>query len=642
MTALADPFDARLALRASGLLGDFNAAGVLTAADVHVASTLGRLCGEPDERVLLAAALAVRAVREGSVCLDLPGVRASVGDVEDPGDLDALPWPEPAAWLTVVEASALVAVGTDGPADRPVRLVDGLLYLDRYWREERLVAAELESRAARTAPAVNRTRLASALDRYFDGDAPDHQRLAVAAAATGWVTVVAGGPGTGKTTTVARLLAVLDATLETPPRAALTAPTGKAAARLQEAVADELASLDGRGDPVPASPGASTLHRLLGWRPDSHSRFRHHRDNHLPYDVVVVDETSMVSLTLMSRLLEAVRPDARLVLVGDPDQLASVEAGAILGDLVHRPSRPTADAREALLSDLVPQDVVPPDEVRTELRNDVVRLRSVYRYRGAIAALAEAVRRGDPDAVMAVLRSGGSDDNSDKSDALAVTLVEPVAVEARTPVGLEKLRRDVVEAGRRMVTAAREGDADGALAALERHRLLCAHRQGPYGVARWAADVERWVAASVDGYATDGEWYLGRPLIVTGNDYELGLYNGDTGVVVDRPETGPVAVFTRGPDLVEVAPSRLGAVQTVHAMTVHRAQGSQFIRVTVLLPPPDSPLLTRELLYTAVTRARESVRVVGSEASVRAAVERPVVRASGLRGRGPRPAQSAS
>jgi exodeoxyribonuclease V alpha subunit len=636
VTVLADPFDARLALRASGLLGEFNAAGVLTAADVHVASTLGRLCGEPDERVLLAAALAVRAVREGSVCLDLAGARTSVGDVEDPVDLDALPWPEPTGWLAAVQASPLVAAGVDGAADRPVRLVDGLLYLDRYWREERLVAAELEARAARTAPAVNRARLASALDRYFDGDAPDHQRLAVAAAATGWVTVVAGGPGTGKTTTVARLLAVLDAALETPPRAALAAPTGKAAARLQEAVADELAALETRGNPVPASPGASTLHRLLGWRPDSHSRFRHHAGNHLPYDVVVVDETSMVSLTLMSRLLEAVRPDARLVLVGDPDQLASVEAGAVLGDLVHRPERPVADGREALLSDLVPRDVVPRDEVRTELRNDVVRLRSVYRYRGAIADLAEAVRRGDPDAVMAVLRSSGSDDGSD------VALVEPVAVEARTPVGLEKLRRDVVDAGRPMVTAARAGDAAGALAALERHRLLCAHRQGPYGVARWAADVERWVAASVDGYATDGEWYLGRPLIVTANDYELGLYNGDTGVVVDRPETGPVAVFTRGPDVVEVPPSRLGAVQTVHAMTVHRAQGSQFIRVTVLLPPPDSPLLTRELLYTAVTRARESVRVVGSEASVRAAVERPVVRASGLRGRRPQPAQSAS
>lgn len=631
MTVLADPYDARFALRASGVLAGFNAAGVLTAADVHVAQTLGRLCDEQDERVLLAAALAVRAVRMGSVCLDLPGARASVGDVEDPVDLDALPWPETAAWMAAVEASPVVAVGADGPADRPVRLVDGLLYLDRYWREERLVAVELESRAARPASALDRARLVQALDRYFGGEAPDHQRLAVAAAATGWVTVVAGGPGTGKTTTVARLLAVLDAALESPPRVALAAPTGKAAARLQEAVGDELAALRARGHPVPASPGASTLHRLLGWRPDSHSRFRHHAGNHLPYDVVVVDETSMVSLTLMSRLLEAVRPDARLVLVGDPDQLASVEAGAVLGDLVHRMERPTADAREALLDDLVPGDMEPPDEARTELRNDVVRLRRVYRYRGAIAALAEAVRRGDPDAVMAVLRE----------DDPAVQLVEPVAVEARTPVGLESLRRDVVDAGRRMVTAAREGDDREALAALERHRLLCAHRHGPYGVARWAADVERWLAATIDGYATDGEWYIGRPLIVTANDYELGLYNGDTGVVVDHPGTGPVAVFARGPEVVEVAPSRLGAVQTVHALTVHRAQGSQFARVTVLLPPPDSHLLTRELLYTAVTRARELVRVVGSEASVRAAVVRPVVRASGLRGGAGRAAGSA-
>jgi exodeoxyribonuclease V alpha subunit len=633
VTVLADPYDARLALRASGLVARFNAAGVLTAADVHVASTLGRLCDESDEQVLLAAALAVRAVRLGSVCLDLAEARASVGDVEDPVDLDALLWPETVAWLAAVEASPLVAVGAEGPADRPVRLVDGLLYLDRYWREERLVAAELADRGARPAPTLDRSRLVRALDRYFGGEAPDHQRLAVLAATTGWVTVVAGGPGTGKTTTVARLLAVLDAALESPPRVALAAPTGKAAARLQEAVGDELAALRARGHSVPTSPGASTLHRLLGWRPDSHSRFRHHSGNHLPYDVVVVDETSMVSLTLMSRLLEAVRPDARLVLVGDPDQLASVEAGAVLGDLVHRPERPTADAREALLADLVPGDMEPLDEVRTELRNDVVRLRSVYRYRGAIAALAEAVRRGDPDAVMAVLRD----------DDPAVRLVEPVAVEARTPVGLESLRRDVVDAGRRMVSAAREGDALGALTALEEHRLLCAHRHGPYGVARWAADVERWLAATIDGYATDGEWYVGRPLIVTANDYELGLYNGDTGVVVDRPETGPLAVFARGSEeeVVEVAPSRLGAVQTVHAMTVHRAQGSQFDRVTVLLPPPGSPLLTRELLYTAVTRARDLVRVVGTEASVRAAVVRPVVRASGLRGRAPRASRAA-
>ena len=623
MTALLDPYDARLATRASGLLATYNAAGVITAADVHVAATLGRLGDEADESVLLAVALAVRAVRQGSVCLELSAARASVGDVEEPVDLDSLPWPDAEAWRRTVEASPLVAVGENDSTARPVRLVGDLLYLDRYWREERLVADVLAARAARPSPPVDLDRLDSALGRFFTGSAPDHQRLAVAAAATGWVTVVAGGPGTGKTTTVARLVAVMHALLETEPRIALAAPTGKAAARLQEAVGAELTWLAGHGVEVPAPPAASTLHRLLGWRPDSHSRFRHDHGNHLPYDVVVVDETSMVSLTLMSRLLEAVRPDARLVLVGDPDQLASVEAGAVLGDLVHRPPRPGPDRRLELLSRLLPTDLQPSQEVEAELCNDVVRLRTVHRYRGAVAELAEAIRRGDADATVAVLRGGDE----------MVRLVEDVTVAARTPAGLASLRADVVAPGRQMVAAARHGDAELALRALEQHRLLCAHRRGPYGVARWAIEVERWLAAAVDGYALDGEWYVGRPLIVTANDYELGLYNGDTGVVVDRGGPGPVAVFARGTELVEVAPSRLGAAATVHAMTVHRAQGSQFARVSVLLPPPESPLLTRELLYTAVTRAREAVRVIGTEEAVRAAVTRQVVRASGLRAR---------
>jgi len=603
------------------LLAAFNAAGVLTAADVHVATTLGRLCGESDDHVLIAAALAVRAVREGSVCLDLAEAHRSAGDVENPSDLEALPWPEPSDWLAACSDSALIAVGVDGPDDRPLRLVDGLLYLDRYWREERLVATELDTRTKRERepPAVDRAQLRAALNRLFDVPAPDLQRLAVAACVTGRVTIVAGGPGTGKTTTVARLLAVLDEARDSPPRVALAAPTGKAAARMQEAVSEEFARLAGAGVGVPSVPLASTLHRLLGWRPESHNRFRFNRHNHLPYEVVVVDEASMVSLTLMSRLLEAMRPDAQLVLVGDPDQLASVEAGAVLGDLVRRTPRPAPDERASLVAGLLPADIQPADEVETELRNDVVRLRSVHRYGEAIAELAEAIRRGHGDHVMEVLRRGDP----------RVTFVE-TALDARSPAGLEGLRADVVDAGQALIEAAIAGDAAEALRALNRHRLLCAHRRGPYGVERWSHEVERWLAASVDGYEANREWYTGRPLIITANDYELGLYNGDTGVVIERG-AGPVVVFARGTDLVEVPPSRLDTVQTVHAMTVHRAQGSQFAHVSVLLPPAESTLLTRELLYTAVTRARESVRVVATEASIRLGVDRLVVRASGIR-----------
>ena len=204
------------------------------------------------------------------------------------------------------------------------------------------------------------------------------------------------------------------------------------------------------------------------------------------------------------------------------------------------------------------------------------------------------------------------------------------------PTGLGGLYHDVVAAGRTMVEAARAGDMLAAIRALERHRLLCAHRRGPYGVTRWTRQIERWLAREIDGYTMDGEWYVGRPLLVTANDYEVGLYNGDTGVVVAADSADPaassvVAAFGRGGEPIVRPTNRLSAVWTVHAMTVHRSQGSQFDRVSVLLPPPESPLLTRELLYTAVTRAASFVRVIGTEAAVRAAVERPIERASGLR-----------
>jgi exodeoxyribonuclease V alpha subunit len=616
-----DLHDVRLATRAQELLATFNAAGVLTAADVHVASALGRLCGEFNDEVLLAAALTVRAVREGSVCLDLADARRSVGDTDEPVELKTLPWPETPDWLAACESSPLISIGVNGPDNRPLRLVDGLLYLDRYWREERLVVSELGARTSREPPTIDAERLRWALDRFFPSPAPDLQRLAVGACITGQLTIIAGGPGTGKTTTVARLLAVLHSAIDTPSRVALAAPTGKAAARLQEAVSEEFARLAEAGIDLPQAPPASTLHRLLGWRPDSHSRFRFNKSNHLPFDLVVVDETSMVSLTLMSRLLEALRPDAQLVLVGDPDQLASVEAGSVLGDLVRRQPRSRPDDRASRVADLLAGDVAPAAEVEPELRNNVVRLRTVHRYGGAIAELAEAIRRGHADNAMAVLRSGAQE----------VEFVETSILDTQRPTGLEGLRADVVTVGRELIEAALAGDAAGALQALDRHRLLCAHRRGPYGVERWSNEVERWIAAAVDDYRHDGDWYIGRPLIITENDYELGLYNGDTGVVIDSGNTGPTAVFTRGTDLVAVPPSRLNAVQTVHAMTIHRAQGSQFARVSALLPPVESPLLTRELLYTAVTRARMSVRVLASEGSVGAAIDRPVFRASGLR-----------
>jgi exodeoxyribonuclease V alpha subunit len=569
-----DRHDRRLALGATGLLRDFNVAGVVTAADVHVARRLGRIFEEADDGVLLAAALATRAVRHGSVCVDLGAVAAL-----RPG----LAWPEAEAWQRRVAVSPLVQEGV-------LRLEFGLLYLDRYHEHELSLCADVLARLRQPPPRVDEALLDAGAARVFGGEGYAEQREASRRAASQWLTVLTGGPGTGKTTTVAGLLALLTeqaAAAGERSRVALTAPTGKAAARLEEAVREAAQRLPEDDRARLGTLEAVTMHRLLGSRRDNGTRFRHHRGNRLPHDVVVVDETSMVSLTMMARLLEAVRPDTRLVLVGDPDQLASVEAGAVLADLVTGLEGPPSP---------------------------VVRLRTTHRYGEGIGTLAEALRAGTADDVLAALRAGSEQ-------------VELVDVQEPAPL----LRSDVLAAALELRRAAEAGDPAGAVAALERHRLLCAHREGPFGVRRWNRLVEHWLTEAT-GDPLHEQMYLGRPLLVTSNDYGLGVYNGETGAVV-RDGDGRRAVIAGARGLVDLATSRLADVETMFATTIHKAQGSQADEVTVVLPPPESRLLTRELFYTAVTRARRKVRVVGSEEAVRAAVERRAQRASGLRQR---------
>jgi exodeoxyribonuclease V alpha subunit len=667
-----DPFDVRIARLAPGSLRAFNSAGVLTVADVHVAVRLGRLGAECDEAVLLAAALAVRAPRLGHVCTDLGTVRTTATiDVDVPVDLQELPWPDPDDWVRRVSASPLLADDGGAPGDRPLHLAGARLYLDRYWRDEHRVAADLRARGEQAALGVDTDVLTRGLDRHFSGPDPDHQRLAGASAVLRRFSVVAGGPGTGKTTTVARILALLheqaEAAASSPPLVALAAPTGKAAARLEEAVHEEAARLQVSSGTRARllSTEASTLHRLLGWRPGNRSRFRHDRGNRLPHEVVVVDEMSMVSLSLMAKLVEAVRSDARLVLVGDPEQLASVEAGAVLGDIVGpaaegpvmrpRARRALAEATGhevaageapagaaagdgivvlrhvhrfggaiAALAEATGHEVAAGEAPAGAAAGDgIVVLRHVHRFGGAIAALAEAVRRGDGDAVLQVL-GGGTDD---------VCWVPIDVAEAPHAGALQPLRVAAVAAGRRVTEAARAGRSKAAIEALGGFRLLCAHRRGPHGVSNWMARVEAWLAAEIEGFAAEGTWYVGRPLLVTQNDYGLRLYNGDTGVVVATGGGRIAAVFERRGELLELGPTRLAAVETVYAMTVHKSQGSQFDTVAVVLPDPASPILTRELLYTAATRARRRLILAGTPETVLAAVGRPIARASGLRDR---------
>src|SRR4051794_1405956 len=454
VTDIVERFDARLARGASGLLLEFNDAGVLAAADVHVARRLAGLAGGADDAIVLAAALAVRAPRIGHVFVDLERIHETATvDVDEPIDLAELPWPWPAGWVAQVEASGLA-----GP-DRPLRLEGSALYLDRYWREEQQVAADLDALAGAADGAVRMDVLADGIARLFAGDAPDvRQKQAAAAAVLRRLAVVAGGPGTGKTTTVARIVALLEeqalATGAAPPLVALAAPTGKAAARLAEAVHGEAARL--AVDPAIRARllelEASTLHRLLGWKPGTPSRFRHDRGNRLPYDVVIVDETSMVSLSLMARLTEAVRREARLILVGDPGQLTSIEAGAVLGDIVgpaaeHPRMSPAVRAAVEEATGSAVEGTAPPSDV--PVGDGIVVLRTVHRFGGGIERLADAIHAGDADAAVAALADEGITwIDADAGDPAALDLMSPVRDGAVRP-GLEGIEAPAAGAARR-------------------------------------------------------------------------------------------------------------------------------------------------------------------------------------------------
>lgn len=597
--------DARRVRDADGVLADANAAGLLAASDLHVTSRMIRMCGEPvGAAAQVATALAVRSVRLGSTCFAL----STVADL--PG-ATSLRLPSASEMLLDLRTSPLVA-GARGSVLRPVVLRESddgvLVYLQKYFRQEQAIREILADRTA-TAPDVDEDAVRAEVARVFTGDgAEPRQRLAAEVAASRWTMILAGGPGTGKTYTVARILAVLDNLSGGDLRIGMCAPTGRAAAQLQASV-----DVDGA---LPTSVRAVTVHSLLGWRPGSTPRYG--KGNKLPHDVIVVDETSMLSMTAMSRLLDAVRSDARLILVGDPNQLASVEAGAVLADLVDRAPTHTS-ASPATIPRIDPSIDMDEREL-SRLREGVVTLRRGFRFGGQISRVADAVNRGDADAVLDLVTSPEIGD---------VALV--------APDDLRGVHDDIVAWGRALHAAAAAGDVDAALSALDSHRVLCAHREGSWGVRGWQTRVADWLSELSDHPRVDLDtvsWSVGQPLLVTSNDRQTGTFNGDCGVVVQRgghdDQTLAVA-FRRGSEERLVAPVQLPDVAPAYAMTIHRSQGSQFGGVTIVLPPAGSELLTRELLYTAITRARTRVRIVGTRDVLAEAVARRVHRASGLR-----------
>jgi exodeoxyribonuclease V alpha subunit len=680
-------FDAWRVLAAPPALLPFIEAGLLAPVDVHVATTLGRVLEDDRGDVLLAAALAVRAPRLKHVCVDLRRVRdtivaAAVDDADDAATadgararveadgshgtvgVDTLPWPDVDRWLEALAASPLVAVRDpatrDEPDDaggevRPLTLAGDRLYLDRYWRYERRVARELHRRATRAVEPVDLDELHAGLDAAFDAEAPDRQRVAAAAAVTRHLAIVAGGPGTGKTTTVAAILQLLDAQAAAlgrrPPAVALAAPTGKAAQRLTASLREAAARRSGgradqrQGDASAEQPSpraavdqrlreatATTIHRLLGTRGRSH-RFRHDRHDPLPHDVVVVDETSMVDLALLAKLLDAVRDDARVILLGDPHQLASVEAGSALGDVLGDPDAVpvrSAPVLATLRSAAGDAHVADTDATETAGVHDVtVVLDRVRRFRAGsgLDRLAAAIRAGDADRALHELATA-----DDLTWLPAAADRGAPGHRGADPPELAVVRDRLVEAGLAVHAAAAAGEHAAALTALDRVRVLCAHRRGRQGVAGWVDRIESWLAATGEVDPTVG-WYVGRPVLVTANDRRQQLWNGDLGVVVQAADgAGPAVAFPApdGEGTRTLAPARLGEVETVHAMTVHKSQGSQVDHAVVVLPEPASRLCTRELLYTAVTRAKLGATVVASEAAVRATIGARIARTSGL------------
>lgn len=630
----------------------------LRALDRAFAQFLAELDPDASPALLFAAALCSRALGAGHPCLDLTDPDIAVlrerwrAFAPELADVDA--------WRASLAAAPLVA-----GAAAPLVVADTRVYLRRYYDYERAVAAAIAARITR--PPSPPAGLARELDRLFgaaQAGVIDWQKIACALAARGAFAVITGGPGTGKTTTVVKLLGLLQtlALQGGAParlRIRLAAPTGKAAARLNESIAQQIDRLDVDAavkDAIPAE--VSTLHRLLGSRPDTR-RFRHHRGNPLHLDVLVIDEASMVDLELMSAVLDALPDDARLVLLGDKDQLASVEAGAVLGDLCRHAADGGYDAQTvAWLADVCGEDVsaYAATGAPRALDQHIAMLRTSHRFGGdsAIGRLAFAVNRGDAAAVRGAFAAAGADvvriDPGTRPDVAAARLAVPPRDATSRQLGLfdaaptepgYRHYLDVLARTRPPVLA--ESDAwqrwaDDVLAARNAFQLLCAVRHGDAGVVG-VNDAVAQALAEAGLVAAGHEWYEGRPVMLTRNDYGLGLMNGDLGVALRVPDDAGrlrllVAFAVTDAQgrrrLRFVAPSRLDAVETVYAMTVHKSQGSEFAHVALVLPADEAGVVTRELLYTAVTRARSRFSLIADAAVVDGVVQRVVRRSSGL------------
>ncbi|MBW2107965.1 MAG: exodeoxyribonuclease V subunit alpha [Deltaproteobacteria bacterium] len=604
--------------------------GLLNELDDHFSRLMVRLSDDQSSELRLAAALVSHATRQGHICLDLAKLGGTALLGADDGKAPVV-CPDAQAWLYAIKKTSVVGA----PGERKPLITDdrGRLYLYRYWEYQDILARQIVERVGSgdEAPADS-DRLRPGLDRLF-GTAVDHvaaggskavnwQKVAAVVALLKRFCIISGGPGTGKTTTVAKILALmLEQSQNASLRIALAAPTGKAAARLQEAIKATKQTLpceESITNKIPEE--ATTIHRLLGTVSGS-PYFRHHTGNPLPADVVVVDEASMVDLALMSKLVQALDSNARLVLLGDKDQLASVEAGAVLGDLCDAgPPQDFSREFSQKVRQLTTQDIPPSgsDRVVWPLADCVVELQENFRFSksSGIYALSRAVNAGQADQALGLLENRRHDDLV-WNDLSALSTLRSAIRQTLLPVYSEYLRAET---------------AGAYFLRFNGFRVLCALREGPYGVVAFNALIEDELARH-GLISHDGPWYRGRPVLITSNAYDIGLYNGDVGITWPDPESGELRVFFPTPEglLRKLHPIRLPDHETVFAMTVHKSQGSEFDDVLLVMPDKASPLLTRELIYTGITRARRRVEIWTRLNILHTAVSQRIQRSSGLR-----------
>jgi exodeoxyribonuclease V alpha subunit len=594
-----------------------------SAIDRHFARFMMKCSDSSDDGLMLAALLVSSRTSQGDICLDIPAaagkpIAKAFGETENRFQL-----PVKHTWIAQLRTSQVV--GFPGEFKPLILDEQGRLYLYRYWEYEQSLAASIKTRLALNTAQPPAKLLRQQLDRLFPRSADagtDWQRVAACAAVQKKICVLSGGPGTGKTYAAARILALLleqERGAGRAPAVALAAPTGKAAARLKEIMQQAKRTLDCSDEIKAALPEeAFTMHRLLGPVPGT-PYFRYTAENQLPYDIVVVDESSMADLALMAKLFQAVPGHAHLILLGDRDQLASVAAGAVLGDICDTGNEHGYSRGFARIILECGGEEVPSAKSVQPMADSLIVLHKNYRF-GAdsgIGELSQAIRSGNAERALHLLKNGGNEDivfkDSISAGALESALEEP-AVRGYTPY-------------------LNAQSPDEALNLITGFKVLCALRQGPYGVESINRIIE--TILKKEGFINpSGRWYQFRPVMVTRNDYTMNLFNGDVGIAWQEAASNyghRVFFSARDGGLRSVLPVKLPEHETVYAMTVHKSQGSEFDRVLIILPDRESPVLTRELLYTAISRARNRAEIWGPEKILRFMINNPTSRTSGLR-----------